>query len=259
MNYLGDNPSRAKTLALRLLLLIAVALFLAKVGPTLADELSGGTPDPVQSPVASASPSQSETSTPTVSPDPTVSADASSAPSPTPSPTSSASASPSASPSPTPTPRALTRQSLTIRIPVSLRADPRAKTLKFPKIEILGAQKILFCANSPGLTLDVYQKSLAQESFNGEGLIFGDMTDSLIMSGPTEKVVAVINSYGGLSISAPAAVAGNSALFRVVSISDATVDPRLCNSGASENIRTTQILPLEISLEVKKGTVTLAK
>ena len=255
MNYLEDNPSRAKTLALRLLLLIAVALFLAKVGPTLADELSGGTPDPVQSPVASASPSQSETSTPTVSPDPTVSADASS----TPSPTSSASASPSASPSPTPTPRALTSQSLTIRIPVSLRADPRAKTLKFPKIEILGAQKILFCANSPGLTLDVYQKSLAQESFNGEGLIFGDMTDSLIMSGPTEKVVAVINSYGGLSISAPGAVAGNSALFRVVSISDATVDPRLCNSGASENIRTTQILPLEISLEVKKGTVTLAK
>ncbi len=255
MNYLEDNPSRAKTLALRLLLLIAVALFLAKVGPTLADELSGGTPDPVQSPVASASPSQSETSTPTVSPDPTVSADASS----TPSPTSSASASPSASPSPTPTPRALTSQSLTIRIPVSLRADPRAKTLKFPKIEILGAQKILFCANSPGLTLDVYQKSLAQESFNGEGLIFGDMTDSLIMSGPTEKVVAVINSFGGLSISAPGAVAGNSALFRVVSISDATVDPRLCNSGASENIRTTQILPLEISLEVKKGTVTLAK
>ena len=255
MNYLEDNPSRAKTLALRLLLLIAVALFLAKVGPTLADELSGGTPDPIQSPVASASPSQSETSTPTVSPDPTVSADASS----TPSPTSSASASPSASPSPTPTPRALTSQSLTIRIPVSLRADPRAKTLKFPKIEILGAQKILFCANSPGLTLDVYQKSLAQESFNGEGLIFGDMTDSLIMSGPTEKVVAVINSFGGLSISAPGAVAGNSALFRVVSISDATVDPRLCNSGASENIRTTQILPLEISLEVKKGTVTLAK
>ena len=255
MNYLEDNPSRAKTLALRLLLLIAVALFLAKVGPTLADELSGGTPDPVQSPVASASPSQSETSTPTVSPDPTVSADASS----TPRPTSSASASPSASPSPTPTPRALTSQSLTIRIPVSLRADPRAKTLKFPKIEILGAQKILFCANSPGLTLDVYQKSLAQESFNGEGLIFGDMTDSLIMSGPTEKVVAVINSFGGLSISAPGAVAGNSALFRVVSISDATVDPRLCNSGASENIRTTQILPLEISLEVKKGTVTLAK
>ena len=255
MNYLEDNPSRAKTLALRLLLLIAVALFLAKVGPTLADELSGGTPDPIQSPVASASPSPSETSTPTASPDPTASADVSS----TPSPTSSASASPTASVSATPTPHAATSQSLTIRIPVSLRADPRAKMLKFPKIEISGAPKILFCANSPGLTLDVYQKNSAQEIFNGEGLIFGDTTDSLIMSGPTEKVLNVINSYGGLSISAPGVIAGNSALFRVVSISDATVDPRLCNSGASENIRTTQILPLEISLEVKKGTVTLAK
>jgi hypothetical protein len=255
VNYLEDNPSRAKTLALRLLLLVLIAVILAKVGPTLADELSGGTPDPVQSPVASASPSQSETSTPTASPDPTVSADASS----TPSPTSSASSSPSASPSPTPTPRALTSQSLTIRIPVSLRADPRAKTLKFPKLDISGTPKILFCANSPGLTLDVYQKGAVQETFNGEGLIFGDMTDSLIMSGPTDKVLAVINSYGGLSISAPGAVAGNSALFRVVAISDPTVDPRLCNSGASENIRTTQIVPLEISLEVKKGTVPLAR
>ena len=85
------------------------------------------------------------------------------------------------------------------------------------------------------------------------------MTDSLIMSGPTDKVLAVINSYGGLSISAPGAVAGNSALFRVVAISDPTVDPRLCNSGASENIRTTQIVPLEILLEVKKGTVPLAR
>jgi hypothetical protein len=109
------------------------------------------------------------------------------------------------------------------------------------------------------LTLDIYEKGSAQENFNGDGLISGDMTDSLIMSGPTDQLLAVINSYGGLSISAASAVAGNSALFRVVSISDATVDPRLCNSGASENIRTTQIVPLEISLEVKKGTVTLAK
>jgi len=255
VNYLEEKPRRAKTLALRLLLLVLISVILAKVGPTLADELSGGTPDPVQSPVASASPSQSETSTPTTSPDPTVSADAPS----TPSPTSSASSSPSASPSPTPTPRALTSQSLTIRIPVSLRADPRARSLKFPKLDISGAPKILFCANSPGLTLDVYQKGAVQETFNSEGLIFGDMTDSLIMSGPTDKVLAVINSYGGLSISAPGAVAGNSALFRVVAISDPTVDPRLCNSGASENIRTTQIVPLEISLEVKKGTVPLAR
>jgi hypothetical protein len=257
VNYLEDNPSRVKTLALRLLLLIVVALFLAKVGPTLADELSGGTPDPVQSPVASASPSASVTPSDSASPEPTTSAEASASPSVNPVTSGSPSTSPSASP--TPTPRALTSQSLTIRIPVSLRADPRARALKFPKLEISGTPKILFCANSPGLILDIYQKGSAQENFDGEGLIFGDTTDSLIMSGPTEQLLAVINSYGGLSISGPGAIAGNSALFRVVSISDATIDPRLCNSGASENIRTTQIVPLEISLEVKKGTVTLAK
>ena len=255
MNYLEDNPRRVKTLALRLLLLIVIALFLAKVGPTLADELSGGTPEPAQTAAATSSPLASAT------PMPSESATSSAEPTPSPSitPTGSPSPSGSISPSPTPTPRALTSQSLTIRIPVSLRADPRARSLKFPKLDISGAPKILFCANSPGLTLDIYQKGAAQESFNGEGLIFGDMTDSLIMSGPTDQVLAVINSYGGLSISAPGAVAGNSALFRVVAISDPTVDPRLCNSGASENIRTTQIVPLEISLEVKKGTVTLAK
>jgi hypothetical protein len=257
VNYLEDNPRRMKTLALRLLLLIVVALFLAKVGPTLADELSGGTPDPAQSPVASASPSASVTPSTSASPEPTTSAEASASPSVNPATSASPSTSPSASP--TPTPRALTSQSLTIRIPVSLRADPRARTLKFPKLEISGASKILFCANTPGLTLDIYEKGSAQENFNTEGLISGDMSDSLIMSGPTDQVLAVINSYGGLSISSASAVAGNSALFRVVSISDATVDPRLCNSGASENIRTTQIVPLEISLEVKKGTVTLAK
>ena len=255
MNYLEDKPRRAKTLALRLLLLVFIAVLLAKVGPTLADELSGGTPDPVANPTASA------TSSP--SPTPSASADATSSTTPSPSDSASATSTPSpsssASTSASPTPRALTSQSLTIRIPVSLRADPRARSLKFPKLDISGAPKILFCANSPGLTLDVYQKSAAQETFNGEGLIFGDMTDSLIISGPTEKVLAVINSYGGLSISAPGAIAGNSALFRVVAISDPTVDPRLCNSGASENIRTTQILPLEISLEVKKGTVPLAR
>jgi hypothetical protein len=255
VNYLEDNPRRVKTLALRLLLLIVIALFLAKVGPTLADELSGGTPEPAQTAAATSSPLASAT------PMPSESATSSAEPTPSPSitPTGSPSPSGSISPSPTPTPRALTSQSLTIRIPVSLRADPRARSLKFPKLDISGAPKILFCANSPGLTLDIYQKGAAQESFNGEGLIFGDMTDSLIMSGPTDQVLAVINSYGGLSISAPGAVAGNSALFRVVAISDPTVDPRLCNSGASENIRTTQIVPLEISLEVKKGTVTLAK
>jgi hypothetical protein len=255
VNYLEDKPRRAKTLALRLLLLVFIAVLLAKVGPTLADELSGGTPDPVASPSAPA--------TPTSSPTPSASADASISATPSSSDSASATSSPSpsssASASASSTPRALTSQSLTIRIPVSLRADPRARSLKFPKLDISGAPKILFCTNSPGLTLDVYQKSAAQETFNGEGLIFGDMTDSLIISGPTEKVLAVINSYGGLSISAPGAIAGNSALFRVVAISDPTVDPRLCNSGASENIRTTQIVPLEISLEVKKGTVPLAR
>ena len=255
MNYLEDNPRRVKTLALRLLLLIVIALFLAKVGPTLADELSGGTPEPAQTAAATSSPLASATPTPSES----ATSSAEPTPSPSVTPTSSPSPSGSISPSPTPTPRALTSQSLTIRIPVSLRADPRARSLKFPKLDISGAPNILFCANSPGLTLDIYQKGAAQESFNSEGLIFGDMTDSLIMSGPTDQVLAVINSYGGLSISAPGAVAGNSALFRVVAISDPTVDPRLCNSGASENIRTTQIIPLEISLEVKKGTVTLAK
>lgn len=255
MNYLEDRPRRAKTLALRLLLLVCIAVLLAKVGPTLADELSGGSPDPVASATA--------TTTPTSSPTPSASAEASISATPSSSDSATATSSPSpsssASASATPTPRALTSQSLTIRIPVSLRADPRARSLKFPKLDISGAPKILFCANSPGLTLDIYQKGAVQETFNGEGLIFGDMTDSLTMSGPTEKVLAVINSYGGLSISAPGAIAGNSALFRVVAISDPTVDPRLCNSGASENIRTTQILPLEISLEVKKGTVPLAK
>ena len=257
MNFLEDNPRRVRTLALRLLLLIVIALFLAKVGPTLADEISGGTPDPAQtaaassSPVASATPTPSESATSSAEPTPSPSVTPTSSPSP--------SGSLSPSPSPTPTPRALTSQSLTIRIPVSLRADPRARTLKFPKLDISGAPRILFCANSPGLILDIYQKGTAQESFNGEGLISGDMTDSLIMSGPTEQVLAVINSYGGLSISAPSAVAGNSALFRVVAISDPTVEPRLCNSGASENIRTTQIVPLELSLDLKKGTVTLGK
>jgi hypothetical protein len=259
VNYLEDNPRRVKTLALRLLLLIVIALLLAKVGPTLADELSGGTPDPAQTTVASSSPSPSETPTPSESA--TSSAEPSSSPSLTP--TSSPSPTGSVSPSPTPTPRALTSQSLTIRIPVSLRADPRARTLKFPKLDISGAPRILFCANSPGLILDTYQKGAAQESFNEEGLISGDMTDSLILSGPTEQVLAIINSYGGLSISSAissaGSVAGNSALFRVIAISDPTVEPRLCNSGASENIRTTQIVPLDISLDLKKGTVTLAK
>ena len=248
MKFFLSQESRSRTLLIRFLLLTLVALFLAKVGPTLADEFSGGTPVATQT----LAPEQSATPSPT----PSESATAQASPEVTP--PVSVSESPTATPSPTVPPHALTSQGLIIHIPASLRADPRAKTLRFPHISVTGASTILFCANSPGAVFDISQKGSAESELEGGGLISGDLTDSLILSGPSDQVLAKINGQGGMALSTSGIVSGSSVLFRVIAVNEPTLDERLCNAGVGANIRTTQILALGIGLEVKKGQVELS-
>ena len=249
MNFFTSQQSRSKTLLIRFLLLTLVALFLAKVGPTLADEFSGGTPAATQipSPVQSSDPTSAPSDSATVEASPQAT------------PAASISQSPTASASPTVPPRALTSQGLIIHIPASIRVDPRAKTLRFPNLSVEGASTILFCINSPGAILDIWQKNIANQDLQNDVLISGDLTDSLILSGPSDQVMAAVNSQGAMAISAMGVVSGTSVLFRSVAVSEPTLDLRLCNAGVSENLRTTQVLPLGIDLEVKKGKVELSR
>jgi len=252
VNRIEIHGSRPKTLALRFILLVLLALIFARIAPTLAEESSAPTPTPVESAVASDSPSESLS--PTDSPSPSLS----DSPSASSSETSSNSPSPSISQSLPPT--ALPNQGMVIHLPASLRADPRAQSISIPAISVEGPENLLVCINGSGVNIDLYRKDFVDKRLAIDELVTGDRTNNLLVTGTTSDVLALLNSAGGLRVLAPIGkVAGKSIDFSFIAVSEPTLEPTICSEALPGNVMTLNIKTLNIGLGIVKGTIPLKK
>jgi hypothetical protein len=228
------------------------------VGQSLADDAIAPDADPVVEPAA-----------PTPTLEPTPPADATPTPDPTPStdptPSVSASPTPSDSPSPTPSPtptklppHAIANQSMFVRAASAVRADPRANSVFITPIEVYAPSLILACISSGGAMLDV---SIKNSVNNIEpNTLVGDYSNYIRISGSSDQVMSIINSFNGLrALSFSRGIAYQHLLFRFVAISEQTLDAKLCNDGNPSNNRIISIVPFGVDLDMKKADVRLEK
>ena len=236
----------------------AFALSTIFVGQSLADDAITPPADPVVESVSPA-PSPDSSSVIEVTPAPTTS------PSPDPSPSASDSPTPSpsdsVSPSPSPTklpPHAIANQSMFVRAASVVRADPRAQSVFITPVELYAPSLILACISSSGASLDVSVKN-AVNNIEPNTLI-GDYSNYIRISGSSDQVINIINSFNGLrALSLSRRITDQHLLFRFVAISEPTLDAKLCNDGNPSNNRIINIIPFGVDLDMKKADVRLEK
>ena len=228
------------------------------VGQSLADDAIPPVVDPVVAPDAPTStPEPSPPADPATAPETSPSADP--APSDSPSPTPSDSPSPTPSPSPTEEPpHAIANQNMFVRAASVVRADPRAQAVFITPIEIYAPSVILACISSSGASLDVSVKN-AVNNIEPDTLV-GDYSNYIRISGSSDQVMSIINSFNGLrALSFSGRIVYKHLLFRFVAVSEPTLDAKLCNDGNASNNRIISIVPFGIDIDMKKADVRLAK
>ena len=259
---------KAKVLVKRFLALCCVGAMLTLVAPVIADENSSPTDAATPIPTASSEPVPEATPTdaPSEVPIPVDSTEPTPSPSPKPSAGSVAQASNTAwdtstalTPSPTPTPVApLINQSMRISVPGVLPVDPRATSRNLPSVILSGPRYLLACIAGSNLYFDIYSKNSAQAFFNNEQLVSGDMTSRLLISGTTDQVLAIINSYGGLkAVSTRNSIGNLYARLSFVAMNEPTLDFSFCEQGSNANLRIIQFRPLALEKNVIKNDLVL--
>ncbi len=264
---------KSKVLIKRFITLSCLGGMLTLVAPVIADESSS--PNDVIAPSPTASSEPNPEITPTVEPSeipiPSDSTQASPAASPEPnggaplgSPTSSTettSALSQQSPSPSPTPVApLKNQSMRLSVPSVLPVDPRATSRSLPALVLIGPRYLLACIEGSNLSFDIYSKNSVQSNFNNEQLVSGDMSSQLLISGTTDQVVAIVNSYSGLkAVSTRSAIGGLSVRMSFVAMNEPTLDSSFCGQGSPANLRVIQFRSLQIEKNLIKNSVDLKR
>lgn len=119
---------------------------------------------------------------------------------------------------------------------------------------------VLACLSSNKLLLDVYSRGVADSGFGGAVMLYGDLTNNVFISGTAEQVAAIINGAGGLATySLTGSAAGAVVAMQFVAISMPTLRADFCSQALAKNTRTTQLRPLGITLDLKKGYITLKR
>jgi hypothetical protein len=145
-----------------------------------------------------------------------------------------------------------------IDMPSILPVDPRALSRYLPAINIAGPEYVLACMTSSNVIFDLYKKNSSDSTFNGEHLVSGDFSQSVVVSGTAAQVEAIFNSYNGLRmLTMVSAISGAYATFSFVAISQPSLDASMCSH--SVNTRTLFFRPLGLGLDLIKNGVTLKK
>ena len=151
--------------------------------------------------------------------------------------------------------RASEIQSNGLRVPTSIKVDPRSVTALLPLIDLSGDGVLLACLSGVGLRFDSGRKGFVDDVEDASYLLDGDLTGSLRISGSAGQILGIINGDGGLRVWANSGrVVGKVFSFSLTSVSDLTTDSELCGSGKTRQV---VIEALGIGLETKKGGVEL--
>ena len=253
------NAQPPRKLFLRFLALVSIGIVLTIVAPVIADENTPapnlGSSAPIDSPSPQPSPSESQTA---ASNDSIIPPGTSS-----PSPIASGSAatsgkSDSATASASPTPAAVSNQVMRVNLPAILPVDPRAIFRSLPSVNISGPQYLLACIHGSNISFDIYAKTSSDAIFNGQRLASGDLTSDLLISGTTDQVVAILNSYGGMRLTGTKGPLGGLYLnLRLIALSAPSLDSVHCGQGSSANSRTIYLRSLQLGQNLIKNDITL--
>ena len=177
-------------------------------------------------------------------------------------------ASPTSTVEPTPKPSsttkapyALANQSMRIIAPSEVNVDPRARSVFLPSIYVESSGNLLICASSNLGSFDANLSRLSNYSALDEESsleISGSNTPKLRISGLGSQAVTIINGVNGLRVfSSNRALAGSYVQLSFINLSEASVNPKLCNDASASNTRTIYLRALGIDLNITKGGITL--
>lgn len=206
-------------------------------------------PEPTESPAPTDSPTPEPTESPTIEASPTPAPSGSSTPE---APVVATTESPTAlaSPSPLP-PHAIADQFMRIAIPASVSTDPRAHSVFLPHLHVSGVETLLVCGNSNASSVSFASGIPGVESA-------GSGTPSFRISGPTQLVMAALNSDMGARMNSTSkAIPGSVLSFTFVALSKPSISTNLCDDGSPSNNRTISFRALNMDLNMIKDGVRL--
>lgn len=146
---------------------------------------------------------------------------------------------------------------INFRFPNSVALDPRASVVNLPNIAISGGKVGLVCLTSNGV-IDLSAKGVANNENEGSLLIAGDLSTQVRVSGSLSAVSELINSAGGLRVTAAQGRVVNSTLTaRYVELSDKDLSADFC--GKATNQRTIAFRALGLQMDTVKTRVDFNK
>jgi hypothetical protein len=240
----SHDRKRRRTLITRFVLMSFVAIFIAQVIPTLADESRT-----VEEAILEESPRSIEATpdTPTVSPSPTLVAQPEDTNTPIPSVTFAPS-------------KVLESQGMKIQVSSRVSVDPRAQVVRMPSISVTGPDYLLLCIQSQSSVFDLLTKGVPNNIVATNLYVGGDLTSTVTLAGPTSLVVSVFNSEGGAKVSSLGGFLSNKIVeVSFVATDGLALDSGLCGKVLPSNKRAILLSPLALGLELKKGEVRLEK
>jgi len=114
----------------------------------------------------------------------------------------------------------------------------------------------MVCISGAGINFDAMMKQSAQNSPDGPDFMTGDRSGALIISGENNRVVNLVNSYGGLMTYSPSmGIATRTISWSFVALTRPSTDPTFCSASLSR--RQTVLRPLELEESTVKGSGTL--
>lgn len=174
----------------------------------------------------------------------------------------SASQSPKPSIAPEPSPSALPKenQNILFRIPSTLLADPRASSLRLPQMYVSSSNLLLVCLDVNNGYLSFGNKNITNNYIGAKFLEVGNGTSAIRISGSDNQINGFLNATNGVLYSNSLRTLNNTSIaFRALAVSKSTIEDQLCDQAETSNIRFVQVKPLGISLDTKKGEISLKK
>ena len=252
------SPSRVRRIYSRFVGTLIVLSLITVVGPTLAEELTGGSQNPNETTSSNTIPVESSTSilnvdSSTVTPNPTPASDSASIKLETVTLQSEDSDSTSAKFEIIPAP-VENQPKFVFRFPNSIAVDPRSKSTNFPQLYVApmsNTEYVMVCLHGNGLLIDLSHKGQADILENNVE-IEGDRSSLVLLTGNPSSVMHLINSSGGMrAFSNQTGIAGKSILFQIVSLNLPATDPAFCSAASS--IRGIELRALQIAQSTIKG------
>lgn len=146
---------------------------------------------------------------------------------------------------------------ISFRFPNSVAIDPRAVVAKLPEVAMTGGSIGMVCISSNAI-IDIGVKNLANNDNEGALLIAGDLSPQVKISGSFGAINSVINSGGGLRVSAAQGRLSNSSIsFSYVELTGADLSQEFC--GKAQSQRSISFRALDLQMDTVKTRIDFNK